>query len=746
MDSVFRDVTYQYKGQTNDEEDSSGKESSNFAETKSDQEYSQANNIKSMLNIFNLKVSNDSLGKKNPKHEISLEEDKENLHPNSQLTYDLNKKSNITDSKYDTSVSEEKSESEINDDSKTGQDMSTSIKNKNILNRISLAEKSLNNFCQEVEQCQASLKHLLNNKNINDVSEITDNEFRFGKSVFGITNNNDDSINNFISRDSNNRQNDTSNIENFGSVNNENKVLDDKSEYNGLSDLEKIKRELSFASATKEIVTSRESNYSNETQAAKFYFSKSMQASPDKTISKSLGIKNSQVKRSNKDYDGENYFDNNLKISDCTQISMHKKSILESSRSNFTLHNETVNHNIAVIHEGGENENCSKKSGSKDSVTMGMRTNQQTLQNSDEIEGSKIFTLNNTTNFNNEKSFKFENIHIENGIKKAIQSRLENPSVQERYDLNDKDSENSYTNHFQFGDFSIRDQSYSEDFIKNINNIELSEFSKFSRTNDDLTSELNKLNFSDTSKILNIKNDQIHNNSESITDNKYEENSKSDYCNYNEEVMDPMNFMKKKKIKKCESSNTTFVKTSNGLVKNKILSEDVTVDGIFSNDEKSNFKRKHNNSMNSVSNIAQDIKKAAVVQDVLKDKQWKNEIDDELKINYKMLKMATNNLKMIKDMQIAFTYFKSGINSPFVIENQNSSCIMSRDNSMISRYYQMSANNSVENHEHDSLIRPCKGDYTNNYSIYALNNKHNRIKIENEVLKNELSTIYSIHI
>jgi len=51
-----------------------------------------------------------------------------------------------------------------------------------ILTRISLAEKSLNNFCNEVEKCQLSLKNVLDNKV--SMSEVTDNEFKFGKSVF----------------------------------------------------------------------------------------------------------------------------------------------------------------------------------------------------------------------------------------------------------------------------------------------------------------------------------------------------------------------------------------------------------------------------------------------------------------------------------------------------------------------------------------------------------------------------------
>ena len=391
---------------------------------------------------------------------------------------------------------------------------------------------------------------------------------------------------------------------------------------------------------------------------------------------------------------------------------MHKKSVLESSRSNFTINNDTVNHNITIIHESLENDS-SRKIDSKESVTMGKRTNLQTQQNSEEFEDSKIFTLNNTNNFK-EKSFKFENPHIENGIKKASQSRIDNNNTQERYDLT---SQASYTNHFQFGEFSMKDQSYSEDFIKNINNIELSEFSKFSRTNDELASELNKLNFSDTSRILCAGNDLGCIDSQTNTDIKYEENSKSEYTN--EENMDPMNFMKKNKIKKCESSNTTFVKTSNGLLKNKILSEDVTVEGIFANDENAFVKKRHDHSMTSVSKIAFDIKKAHIVQDVLKDKQWKGEIEDELKINHKMHKLATNNLKMIKDMQIAFTNFRSQINSKFVIESQNASCIINQDNSMLSKYYQVNANDRVENNEVDSLVRPCKGDYANNYSIYA---------------------------
>ena len=171
MDSVFRDVTYQYNSKTNKAQ-SKLKEISPaeniFKETASNRENESKNNLKSGLNIFNLKTSNDSLGKKGLKNELLLlDENKENAHPNKsnkQINYDLSENLNKSESKLNStiptpnsSMSSFKSES---DDSKLGQEVSSPAKNNaNILNRISLAEKSLNNFCNEVEQCQISMKN-----------------------------------------------------------------------------------------------------------------------------------------------------------------------------------------------------------------------------------------------------------------------------------------------------------------------------------------------------------------------------------------------------------------------------------------------------------------------------------------------------------------------------------------------------------------------------------------------------------
>jgi hypothetical protein len=240
---------------------------------------------------------------------LSAEKNKENIHPNSTNLYN-NENSSIKAPDQDP-------------------DSVQNQKNNAILSRISQAEASLNNFCNEVEQCQMSLKNLLKNNR----SEITDNEFKFGKSIFGDNNN--------------------LNITNDLDMTKE----DEDRSYKGLSDLEKIKRELSFASATKEIASnSRASEYSQEAQSAKFYFSKSMKASPDKG---SLGtrIGSSKFKKLGENFEGYgegafegNFFENNLKISDCSQISISKnyptnntygdKSnnvIIDSSRSKTTV-------------------------------------------------------------------------------------------------------------------------------------------------------------------------------------------------------------------------------------------------------------------------------------------------------------------------------------------------------------------------------------------------------------------------
>jgi hypothetical protein len=103
-------------------------------------------------------------------------------------------------------------------------------------------------------------------------------------------------------------------------------------------------------------------------------------------------------------------------------------------------------------------------------------------------------------------------------------------------------------------------------------------------------------------------------------------------------------------------------------------------------------------SSDGISNIAREIKKSSIVQDVLRDKTWKLEINDELKINYKMQKLASNNLKMLKDMHISIAHFKSQTNMRSNGDNcsqlfsQNTTFDASRqaDNSFIGRYSQIS--------------------------------------------------------
>jgi len=180
------------------------------------------------------------------------------------------------------------------------------------------------------------------------------------------------------------------------------------SKYNGLSDLEKIKRELSFASATKEQETiqtlresNRESNNSNETQAAKFYFSKSMQASPvkSKEINKSeTSDNNNKRSKSNFKFIEKSYFENNLKISECSreltdfcntndllQSNLNENSLPESSRNNTTVNctASEINNDAHII--------CQNLYDNDDSVE----------HYSKQYDNSNLFTLNNTNTFDN---------------------------------------------------------------------------------------------------------------------------------------------------------------------------------------------------------------------------------------------------------------------------------------------------------------------------------------------------------
>lgn len=103
-------------------------------------------------------------------------------------------------------------------------------------------------------------------------------------------------------------------------------------------------------------------------------------------------------------------------------------------------------------------------------------------------------------------------------------------------------------------------------------------------------------------------------------------------------------------------------------------------------------------SSDGISNIAREIKKSSIVQDVLRDKTWKLEINDELKINYKMQKLASNNLKMLKDMHISIAHFKSQTNmrsngdncSQLFSQNTTFDAGRQADNSFIGRYSQIS--------------------------------------------------------
>lgn len=90
-----------------------------------------------------------------------------------------------------------------------------------------------------------------------------------------------------------------------------------------------------------------------------------------------------------------------------------------------------------------------------------------------------------------------------------------------------------------------------------------------------------------------------------------------------------------------------------------------------------------------------------------------------------MSKLATNNLRMIKDMQVSLVYFKSQMNSKIHSYNNRSSVVSFID-------------------DRSSEFNPCKGgDYINNYSIYAMENKHHRIIVENSSIKDELASFYS---
>lgn len=44
------------------------------------------------------------------------------------------------------------------------------------------------------------------------------------------------------------------------------------------------------------------------------------------------------------------------------------------------------------------------------------------------------------------------------------------------------------------------------------------------------------------------------------------------------------------------------------------------------------------------------------------------------------------------------------------------------------------------------MYKGSRGDYSNNFSIYALKNKHHRIQIENHAIRDELRDAYSIYL
>ena len=228
---------------------------------------------------------------------LSLRDNKENLNPNS-----LSELKNYANDLSRTSSKDDESSFNNTNNNILNGSSSYIKKNQTILTRLSQAEKSLNNFCQEVEQCQISMKNLLKKER----SVITDNEFQFGKSPFGnITE---------IMGNSNYLKDDD---ENFRKSEN--------AEYQGLYDLDYIKKELSFTSAYREeedlcynsdtkkenYKSSRPSNYSNETNAANFYFSRSMKVFENKDFSSST--KNCiEISKKKNSYSSSNIFTSNI--------------------------------------------------------------------------------------------------------------------------------------------------------------------------------------------------------------------------------------------------------------------------------------------------------------------------------------------------------------------------------------------------------------------------------------------------
>lgn len=311
--------------------------------------------------------------------------------------------------------------------------------------------------------------------------------------------------------------------------------------------------------------------------------------------------------------------------------------VLDSARN--------VNLTIDIIHEDFEND----LEESKKSVTMGVRTNLETLGPEENLSGSQNFsnnpfTLNNTNTFNHEKSFKFEN-YPPNDAKGQLR---------DRYDL--------------------RENSAANGFNSTNNN-----FSDFSNTGGNLGEYFNRTGTSDS--------DPKDSTSKTPTTSAINN-------------LGPESFMRKNQPKKNLSHKTTTIKhtpetdnknstfSNNGAGPSHVDATDMTISPIKS--EKF--------SSDGISNIAREIKKSSIVQDVLRDKTWKLEINDELKINYKMQKLASNNLKMLKDMHISIAHFKSQTKtrsnghdcSQLYSQNTTFDAGRQADNSFIGRYSQIS--------------------------------------------------------
>lgn len=447
--------------------------------------------------------------------------------------------------------------------------------------------------------------------------DLTQNEFKFGASPFRER---DLSINN---PNQENQTNDES--------------INDYSEYNGICDLDTVKKELSYSSATKEHFSSNEPNQedSSDKKLARFYFSKSMQdGSPEKNHrQQELSTYGKERSVNNKQEEKENYlFDNNLKISDCSDVSMTR--FCENLYRSNSQKQENLNF------ETFKRQNLENRYGNP-------MNDQSDLEKDIKIE---VLEDENEVNYYSPNQLLYKNANEQK--QKIAQKKTWN-------DVMILDDENH----------EIEMSAFSND--KNLSPIVNNTREQFGIFND----------FNSESKILTL-------------------NPKS------------------------------FIKPESPEPKSVV----------------------YNNNLTQISNISENIKKSKIVKDMLNKKNWKKDIENELKINHKMSKLCNNNLKILKDMQISFSYFKTDCNSRFPMRSNNIGGDNNKDSDILnmdpacsfSRYEDYMANGggrttySYQNYERDFS--------KNDYSIYTLKNRHYQINLQNESIKNELNGLYNLDI